>query len=142
MARRLGIAARMCSEPPLRADGRSPGVALAGSILGSKTRRHAGFAGGAFITDRTPTGVQRMSGTVSKIATLHEDIARADSARSGSFTVTLSSEIVGKADLDTINPQNGALGTIIGSGGANFDACHGAERANPVVNRSIAEWRA
>jgi len=90
----------MCSESALRADGRNPGVALAGTILESKTRRHAGLASGAFIIDRTPTGVCRRSLEYRNIATLNEDIARADSASSGSFTITLSSDIVEKEELD------------------------------------------
>jgi hypothetical protein len=142
MARRLGIAARMCSGSPVRAHRRNPGVALADSILGSKTRRHAGFAGGAFIIDRTPTGVQRMSGTVSNIATFNEDIATADSASWASFRISLSGGIVGKADLYAITPQNGALPAIIGGGGPGFDDCRWAERVNPDANRPIAEWRA
>jgi hypothetical protein len=83
-----------------------------------------------------------MSGTVSNIATLNEDIATADSASWASFTISLSGGVVGKEDLYAINPQNGVLPAIIGGGGAGFDDCRWAERANPDANRPIAEWRA
>jgi len=142
MARRLRIAVRMHSETPLRADGRNPGFAPAGSIHGCKTRRNASFAGGAFIIDHTPTGVWRMPGTVSNIAMLYEDMASANSASSGSFAITQSSDIVGKADPYAINLRNDVLPTVIGSGGANFDDSHRMERVNPDANRPIAEWRA
>ena len=83
-----------------------------------------------------------MSGTVSNIAAPNEDIATAGSTNSGSFTIALSSDIVGKEELYAIDPQNGVWLTIIGSGGANFDDCHGVERANPDADRPIGEWRA
>lgn len=65
-----------------------------------------------------------MTGTVSNIAALNNDIATAGSASSGSFTVTLPDNIVETKELDPINPQNGVSLTIIGSGGASV------ERAN------------
>ena len=130
MVRRLRIAALIGGWSPLRPDGRNAGVALTASILGSKTRRRVGFAGGAFIIDRRPTKGQRMSGTVSDTAAVNDDIATVDAASSSSFTITPSGNIAETAELDAINPQNSVSLTISGSGGASFDDCHWAERAN------------
>ena len=86
-----------------------------------------------------------MSGTTltaTNITQLNNDIATADSASSGSFTITLSGNISETAEPDAINLTNGVSLTVLGNGGARCDACHAVGRANPDANRPTAEWRA